>query len=127
MNTNKHEWIRGDLAYQIVGAAMDVHNELGAGFLEKVYENALVIALRERGLECRQQAALEVRFHGQIGGEYFVDILVENQVILELKVVKEITEIHEAQVMNYLRATNLRLAIILNFARPKLQSKRIVL
>jgi GxxExxY protein len=116
-----------ELSYEIVGAAMEVHNELGVGFLEKVYENALAIALRERGIECRQQAPLKVRFHNTVVGDYFADILVEEKIILELKVAESIADIHRAQAINYLRATGLKLAIIFNFAKPRLESKRIVL
>lgn len=110
-----------------MGAAFDVHNTLGAGFLEKVYENALIISLRERGIACQQQAPLKVKFHDQIVGEYYADILVEEQTILELKVAEAISDIYQAQAINYLRATELKLAIIINFGKPKIEYKRIVL
>jgi GxxExxY protein len=110
-----------------VGEAMDVHNELGVGFLEKVYENALAIALAERGIECQQQAPLQVSFQGRVVGEYFADTLVQRKIIVEPKVTKEINDIHLAQAMNYLRASHLKLALVLNFAQPKLEYKRILL
>jgi GxxExxY protein len=124
---NMSEWIFKELSYEIVGTAMDVHNELGVGFLEKVYKNALAIALHERGIERRQQAPLKVKFHNTVVGGYFADILVEEKIILELKVAESIADIHQSQALNYLRATGLKLAIIFNFAKPRLESKRIVL
>jgi len=127
MNTNGHELIEKDLSYQIIGAAMEVHNTLGAGFLEKVYENALAIALRQRGLHCQQQAPINVYYQGEVVGEYCADTLVEEAVILELKVVDSLSDIHRAQAINYLKATGLRLAILLNFAKPRLERERIVL
>ena len=124
MNTNI---LHKDLAYEIVGAAMDVHNALGPGFLEKVYENALVIALRKRGLGCQQQAPIEVRYEEQVVGLYFADILVEDVVIIELKAVHTLSDIHRAQAINYLRATGLHLVLLINFGKPKLEWERIVL
>jgi GxxExxY protein len=119
--------IEGELCYQIVGAAMDVHNTLGPGFLEKVYENALMVAFRQSGVAAIQQAGVEVSYRGELVGLYLADILVEHRVILELKVVEAINDIHRAQAINYLKATGLRLAIIINFAGKKLQWERIVL
>ena len=120
------EIIHKELAYEIMGAAFDVHNTLGAGFLEKVYENALMIALRKRGLKCRQQAPIQVTYEGEVVGEYFADILVNDSVILELKAVESLTNIHRAQAINYLKATGYRLVILINFAKPKLDYERIV-
>ncbi|MFA5794581.1 MAG: GxxExxY protein [Candidatus Brocadiia bacterium] len=127
MDANKHEIVYKELSYQIISAALEVHNGLGAGFLEKVYENALAIKLRKSGLKAEQQDAVKVKFEGEVVGKYFADILVDDKVILELKCVKEIVPVHEAQVLNYLKATNLKLGIIINFNNPKLEYKRIVL
>ena len=104
-----------DLSYKIVGLAIQFRKELGFGFLEKVYENALMILLEENGIEAKQQFPIKVSFHGRIIGDYIADILVENQIILELKAQDKIIDVHKAQTLNYLRATNLRLALLLNF------------
>ena len=107
--------------------AMQVHTELGCGFLEKVYENALIISFRENNISAEQQLSIKVNFHGHIVGEYVADILVEKSVILELKAQDRIIEIHKAQTLNYLKATNLKLAILLNFGKYKLEYERLVL
>lgn len=116
-----------ELSYKIVGLAMQVHTELGYGFLEKVYENALIILLRENGIKAEQQVPIKVHFHGQIIGEYVADILIEDSIILELKAQDKIIENHKAQTLNYLKATGLKLAILLNFGKHKLEYERLVL
>ena len=105
---------------------MEVHNTLGAGFLERIYENAIMIKLKKHGLKAAQQEPIKVHFEGEIVGEYFADILVEDKVILEIKCIEKITDVHRAQVINYLKATGLRLGIIVNFSKPKLEYERIV-
>lgn len=100
-----------------------VYPRLGYGFLEKVYENAMVIALRQRGLQVEQQAKIDVYFEGEIVGQYFADLLVENAVIVELKASKEIAKEHEAQLLNYLRATPYEVGMLLNFG-PKAEFRR---
>ncbi len=115
------------LTERIIGCAMAVSNGLGAGFLEKVYENALTHELRKRGLEARQQQGLSVLYDGQSVGEYVADIVVEGAVIIELKAAKAIDPIHEAQLLNYLRASKMRIGLILNFGTPRLGVKRLVL
>ncbi|MEK7309799.1 MAG: GxxExxY protein [Planctomycetota bacterium] len=127
MNTNEQEIIYKELSYQIMNLVFEVHNKLGCGFLEKVHENAVCIKLRKSGVNAIQQAPISVYFEDEIVGEYFADILIEDKIILELKCVDEISDIHRAQVINYLRATNMRLGIIINFAKPKLEYERIVL
>ena len=116
-----------DLSYRIVGLAIQVRKELGFGFLEKVYENALMILLEENGIKAEQQFPIKVSFHGRVVGDYIADILVENQIILELKAQDRIIDIHKAQTLNYLRATNLRLAILLNFGKDRFDYERLVL
>jgi GxxExxY protein len=116
-----------DLSYRIVGLAIQVRKELGFGFLEKVYENALMILLEENGIEAKQQFPIQVSFHGRIVGDYIADILVENQIILELKAQDRLIDIHKAQTLNYLRATNLRLAVLLNFGKDRLEHERLIL
>lgn len=126
MNTNQHELIHKELSYKIMNSVMDVHNKLGAGFLEKVYENAIVVKLKKDGIKVTQQAPFKVHFEEEIIGEYYADILVEDKIILEVKCVDKIIDIHRAQVINYLKATGMKLGIIVNFAKPKLEYERIV-
>src|SRR5512133_3925699 len=105
---------------------MKVHNALGAGFLEKVYENALAIELRRAELVVEQQKAVVVRYEGQIVGEYAADIIVDECVIVELKTADTLVEAHKAQMLNYLRATSLKVGLLLNFGTPRLEWKRFV-
>ena len=114
----------GDLTERIIGTFYDVYNKLGYGFLESVYENAMVIALNNAGLECVKQAPIEVHFEGQIVGDFRADILVEDKVIVELKAVNAISDVHIAQTLNYLKATEIEVALILNFG-PKAEFKRL--
>jgi len=115
------------LSERIIGCAFTVSNALGVGFLEKVYENALAHELRKAGLGVQQQHAMAVRYDGIIVGEYIADFLVERLILVELKVVKALDDVHIAQCMNYLRATGLRLCLLMNFARPRVEIKRIAL
>ena len=116
-----------ELSDKIIGLAIEVHKNLGNGFLEKVYENALMIEFKNNNIMAEQQQPIPVQYKEYIVGEYFADILVENKIILELKTVKCIERIHEAQLLHYLNATNLKLGYIINFAAPsKLEFKRIV-
>jgi GxxExxY protein len=115
------------LSKRIIGCALTVLQALGSGFLEKVYENALLLELRKAGLAVSQQHRMVVRYGGTVVGEYAVDLLVEHIVLVELKVAKAIDEIHRAQCLNYLKATGLHLCLLLNFGRPRLEIKRIVL
>ena len=127
MDTNKGKIIYKDLSYNIIGLAMEVHNKLGYGFLEKVYENALMVLFRRERIEAKQQSSITVYFEEEIVGEYFADILVEEKIILELKAADSISSAHIAQTLNYLKATGLKLAILLNFGKEKLEYKRLVL
>src|SRR3989338_3220282 len=104
MNTNQTKILHQELAYQIVGLAMQVHTKLGNGFLEKVYENALMVLLNKAGIDAVQQAPITVLFDGESVGTYYADILIENKIILELKTVSEISDSHKAQALNYLKA-----------------------
>ncbi len=104
---------------------MEVHNELGYGFLEKVYENSLMILFKRDRIPAVQQAPIHVRFEEEIVGNYVADILVDDKIILELKCVETITNVHRAQVLNYLKATSKQLAIILNFAKERLEHERL--
>jgi GxxExxY protein len=114
-----------DLSYKIIGLAMQTHRELGFGFLEKVYENALMALFRKEIIKAVQQASITVYFQGEVVGEYYADILAGDQIISELKAVDKITEAHKAQALNYLKATGLKLAIILNFGKKGLEYERL--
>ena len=100
-------------------------NELGAGFLESVYQNALVVALKQKGLQVRIQVPLTVRFRGEDVGQFISDILVENKVIVELKAVSALVPEHQAQVINYLKASDLDVGLLVNFGRPRIEIKRL--
>jgi GxxExxY protein len=116
-----------ELTHLIIGCAMKVSNELGSGFLEKVYENALAIELRKQGLKVEQQKLLAVYYDGQVVGDYCADIIVNDCILLELKAAKAIDSTHQAQLLNYLKATSLQVGLIINFGTPRLQIKRMML
>ncbi|HTW68972.1 MAG TPA: GxxExxY protein [Acetobacteraceae bacterium] len=109
-----------------IGCALTVSNTLGCGFVEKVYENALAHELRQAGLAVCQQAGVTVRYQGVVVGRYIADLLIERAVIVELKAVRAMDNVHRAQCMNYLKASNLRLCLLLNFGRPRLEIQRLV-
>ena len=110
----------------VIGCAYRVANTLGCGFLEKVYQNALFHELRKNGLRVEQQKQIQVKYDGIVVGDYVADLLVEDFVLIELKAVKALDDIHTAQCLNYLRATNLMICLLFNFATPKLDIRRIV-
>lgn len=115
------------LTDRILGCAIRVSKGLGTGFLEKVYENALSLELGVAGIRHRQQCPISIRYRETIVGEYVADLLVEDAVIVELKVAREIDRIHQAQLLNYLKATGHKTGLLLNFGRTKLGIKRMVL
>ncbi len=115
-----------ELSQAIIGCAFTVLNTLGAGFLEKVYENALALELREAGFAVAQQCGATVSYKEKVVGEYFVDLLVDDAVLVELKTVKALDEAHRLQCVNYLKATGLRLCPLRNFGNPRLEIKRVV-
>jgi GxxExxY protein len=123
----KNDIIYKELSYKIVGLAMEVHNVLGYGFLEKVYENSLMTLLRKAEIKVQQQAPIDVYFEGGVVGKYCADILAEDKIILELKATDQILGVHRAQALNYLKATGKRLAIIINFGKSKLEYERLAL
>ncbi len=126
MNANERELLNS-IAERVVGAAYEVSNTLGAGFLEKVYERALVVECRQRGIRAIPQAPVAVTYKGEQVGEYFADILVEDVLIVELKCAASLSDEYLAQCLNYLRTTGLHLALLLNFQRPRVEWKRVVL
>ena len=123
MHADKTE--TNQLSERIIGCAFRVLNTLGAGFLEKVYENALAHELRKAGLTVAQQQGVTVRYDSIVVGEYIVDLLVEGTVVIELKASKALDGAHTAQCINYLKATDLHLCLLLNFARSRLEIHRV--
>ena len=115
-----------ELTSQIIAAFYAVYNKLGYGFLEKVYENALILELCKSGLDVLQQVPGEVSYEGHPVGEYFADMLVEDKVIVEVKAVESVIKAHEYQLVNYLKATRMEVGLILNFG-PEPQFKRKIL
>ena len=113
-----------DLTGKILQACFEVSKELGAGFLESVYEKSLLVALRQKGLRVENQVPLKVKFRGATVGEFFVDILVENIVLIELKTAGNLTNDHYAQTINYLKATEIEVGLLVNFGNPKLEYRR---
>jgi len=116
-----------DLTYSINAAVFEVNRELGPGFLEKVYENALIMELASRGLKANNQIPIKVNYKGAQVGEYYADIVVEGQVIIEVKAIESLQKVHEAQLLNYLKATGYKVGLLINFTYPKAQIKRFVL
>jgi len=116
-----------ELTYQINGAIFEVSKLLGAGFLEKVYENALFMELRLREIKAVSQSPISVKYKGKNIGEYYADIVVEDKVIIELKAVDKLQKIHEAQMLNYLKATGMKVGLLVNFTFPKAVIKRFIM
>ena len=112
---------------KIIGCAFAVNIALGSGFLEKVYENALVHELRKSGLKVQQQHPIQVWYDGVVVGEYIADLLVEDSVLVELKTVKELDAAHQAQCIHYLKATGIHLCLLLNFGARRVEIKRLAL
>ena len=112
-----------DLTQKIIGCAFKVHNSLGSGFLEKVYENALRKELLKHGLDVKQQEPIRVYYEDEIVGEYFADLWVEDRIIIELKAVQKLNKEHEVQLVNYLTATGVDTGLLLNFG-SSVQVKR---
>jgi GxxExxY protein len=120
------DYLYKDLTREIIGAAMEVHKTLGCGFLESVYEESLAVEFGLRGIQFERQKPLDVFYKEQNVKQFICDFLVAGAVMVELKAVKEITESQKAQVLNYLRATNLKLGLLLNFGASSLQYKRVI-
>lgn len=125
MNTDEDGYL-DPLTERVLGAVFEVSNTLGAGFLEKVYERALLRELTIRGIRTTAQASFAVTYKGHNVGEYAADILVEDALVIELKCVDRLANEHTAQCINYLRASGLRLCLLVNFQKPKVEWKRIM-
>lgn len=114
-----------NLSRRVIGCAFTVLNTLGAGFLEKIYENALTHELRKAGLDVVQQHGLTVMYDGTVVGEYVVDLVIEQTLLVELKAVKALDQAHHAQCLNYLKASGLPLGLLLNFGNTRLEIRRV--
>ncbi len=116
--------IYDDLVDKIIDACNKIYNKLGSGFIESVYENCLIIELKKIGLLVENQKSIQVFYDGQEVGYFTADIIVENKIILELKAIKELTKIHEDQLVNYLAATGKDVGLLINFGSKEVQVKR---
>ncbi|MEN6305771.1 MAG: GxxExxY protein [Armatimonadia bacterium] len=113
-----------ELTGAIIGTCFEVHNELGRGYLESVYEQALIVALQDRGLIAERQVPLQVRFRGHVVGNFYADIVVAGKVIVELKAVSALTQEHSAQLITYLKGSGVDIGLLVNFGAPKLEHRR---
>lgn len=123
MNYIKSEYKHSDITEKIIKDAYYVYNNLGYGFLEKIYENSLVKILVKTGLKVEQQYPINVYFEKDLVGEFFADIVVENKVIVEIKAIEKLNQIHEVQLVNYLKATEIDIGLLINFDK-KIEIKR---
>ena len=114
-----------DISKEIIGAAYEVHNTLGSGFLEKVYQNALMVELKLRKIVAEAEKPITVHYRGEMVGNYIADIVVEDNIIVEIKAIKALSEIHEVQLVNYLTATGIEVGLLLNFGNSVEVKRRI--
>jgi GxxExxY protein len=126
MDADERRLLIDEITEKVIACAFTVSNKLGAGFLEKIYENALAMELVKSGLSVIQQAPIKIYYDGTIIGEYLGDLVVEQLVLVELKTVRAFDDIHTAQCLNYLKATGLTVCLLMNFAKPRVEIKRIV-
>ena len=120
------EFLYKEITEQIIGAAFEVYKVLGYGFLEKVYHKALVVELKLRRLPIEEEYAIKVIYENEIVGEYYADIFVERKVIVEIKVDDKYNSQHEAQLLNYLKATGIKIGLVINFGKSKCEFKRLI-
>jgi len=123
---NNKEIMEKDLVYEINKCVFEVYRVLGHGFLEKVYERALLKELKAKGLKAQAQVPIQVHYKGEIVGDYYADLVVEDKVIIELKAQENLSKAYDAQLLNYLKATNTQVGLLVNFAYPKATVKRYV-
>ncbi len=120
----KHDF--EELSKKIIGAAIEVHRELGPGFLESIYEQALKVEFAKNNFHFDSQKEIKIKYLGVEVGQHRLDLIVESQIILEIKAVKDLIDVHFAQLRSYLKATGLKVGLLLNFAKPALEIKRVV-
>ena len=118
--------IEKELVYKINSCVFEVYRELGHGFLERVYEKALLIEFNSQRLKAQAQVPIQVHYKGEIVGDYYADLVVEDKVIIELKAQEHLNKAHDAQLLNYLKATKIEVGLLVNFAYPKATVKRFV-
>ena len=121
------DYVLKDTTFLIIASVIEVHKILGFGFLENVYEKALLKELTIRGLKAEAQKEIKVVYKGEVVGSYYADIVVNDQILLELKAVEHLSEVHKAQILNYLKGTGLKLGLLINFGKQKAEYKRFVL
>ena len=117
--------LHSEITGKILECSFEVSKELGSGFLESVYEKALLVALSQKGIQARPQVKLNVRFRGVLVGTFFADLIVEEEVLIELKAVSRILNEHKAQVINYLKATGIKTALLINFGNARVEYYRL--
>jgi GxxExxY protein len=127
MDTDAHRLEESALTKTVIGSAFEISKVLGAGFLEKVYERALIRELTLRGVIAKAQVSFPICYKGQCVGEYLADLVVEDKLVVELKCVDRFANEHLAQCINYLKASGLRVALLINFQRPRVEWKRVLL
>jgi GxxExxY protein len=127
MDTNEHKLLLKEEVFQIVGCAMEVLNTLGHGLLEKPYENALVVEFGLRGIPFKQQPRFDVIYKGVKVGDYIPDLIAFEKIVVDAKTIDRITDVERGQILNYLKITQLKVGLILNFKKPKLEWERMVL
>lgn len=121
------ELLHRDLTFEIIGAAMEVHRVLGPGFLESVYQRGMEAELRRRSVPFESQRRINVEYKGESLGEHVLDLVVNGKVVVELKAVKDLTDQHQAQIISYLKASGVQIGLLINFAKPSLEHRRILL
>jgi GxxExxY protein len=126
MNADVRQLVVNEVTSRVIECAYRVSNSMGAGFLEKVYENALAVELRHAGVAFTQQPPFLVRYRQEVVGEYIPDFVVADAIVVEIKALDALNRIHHAQCLNYLRATGLNVGLVLNFGTPRLEIKRLV-
>ncbi len=119
--------IHKELAYKIVGCAMEVHKTLGVGFVESVYENAMIEEFKRQNIQFEVQKQYQVVYKGKVIKDFYCDLIVEEKIIIELKAIKQLGNIERAQVINYLKVTGLELGLLINFGETSLKTERIIL
>jgi GxxExxY protein len=115
----------GELSKKVIAAAYAVHKELGYGFVEKVYKNALAVELQDSGIKCDLEVPLKVHYRKKVVGEYFADMIIEDKLIVEIKAVSDLAAVHEVQLVNYLKATGLQIGLLINFGQSVKVKRRI--
>ena len=124
MNTDYQDFKHRELTERIINVFYKVYNKLGYGFLEKIYENAMMLELKKEGITSASQSPIRVLYEGEIIGEYYADILVDNKVIIEIKASRRLVNENEAQLLNYLKSTDIEVGLLLNFgAKPEVKRK----